>query len=112
MKRKVLVALMASLSILSFSCSSMPLSKQDAAIVGALGGAAVGAVAHKNFKTDTKTAAMYGAVAGGLLGYVAGNDTKSQHTVNAQTCYDRKTKDGKVIHICENWYQVDSQRIK
>ena len=93
-------------------CSSVPLSKQDSAMLGALGGAAVGAITHKAYKTSAKDAAIYGAVAGGILGYVAGNDTKSTHRVTANTCYDKKLPDGRIVHVCEEWKQVDHERIK
>ena len=90
-------------------CTSTQLSKTDAAMLGALGGAAVGAATHKHYKAKAKDAALYGAVAGGILGYVLGSDQTSTHTVNADTEYDVKTKDGRVIHVHESWYTVDSQ---
>jgi len=99
-----------SIPVLLFSgCTSNKLSKTDAALLGALGGAAVGAATHKHYKSSAKDAAIYGAVAGGILGYVIGSDQTNQHTVSAETEYDVKTKDGKVIHVRENWYTVDSQ---
>jgi len=107
MKRALLI-----LSVVGFflsGCASNQLSKTDAAMLGALGGAAVGAATHKHYKAKAKDAAIYGAVAGGILGYVLGSDQTSTHTVNADTEYDVKTKDGKVIHVHENWYTVDSQ---
>ena len=95
--------------LLFSGCTSTQLSKTDAAMLGALGGAAVGAATHKHYKAKAKDAAIYGAVAGGILGYVLGSDQKNTHTVNADTEYDVKTKDGKIIHVHENWYTVDDQ---
>ncbi len=97
------------LGLLFSGCASTQLSKTDAAMLGALGGAAVGAATHKHYKAKAEDAAIYGAVAGGILGYVFGSDQTSTHTVNADTEYDVKTKDGRVIHVHENWYTVDSQ---
>ncbi|ADY73399.1 hypothetical protein Dester_0756 [Desulfurobacterium thermolithotrophum DSM 11699] len=105
--------LIVGLSILGFilsSCSTTTqLSKTDAAMLGALGGAAVGAATHKHYKASAKDAALYGAIAGGILGYVFGSDQQSTHTVEANTEYEVKTKDGKIIHVKEGWYTVDSQ---
>ncbi len=95
--------------LLLSGCTSTQLSKTDAAMLGALGGAAVGAATHKHYKASAKDAALYGAVAGGILGYVFGSDQESTHTVSADTEYEVKTKDGKVIHVHESWYTVDSQ---
>ena len=100
------------LSLVGFilsNCTTTQLSKTDAAMLGALGGAAVGAATHKHYKANAKDAALYGAIAGGILGYVLGNDQQNTHTVQAGTEYDVKTKDGKVIHVKENWYTVDNQ---
>ncbi|WP_457678382.1 glycine zipper domain-containing protein [Thermovibrio sp.] len=107
MKRLVLT--LSLLSLFTGGCTTTQLSKEDAAMLGALGGAAIGAATHKHYKSSAKDAALYGAIAGGILGYVAGSDRVSQHTVNAQTEYDVKTKDGRIIHVKENWYTVDSQ---
>ncbi len=107
MKRALLMLSAAGLFL--SGCASNQLSKTDAAMLGALGGAAVGAATHKHYKAKAKDAAIYGAVAGGILGYVLGSDQTSTHTVNADTEYDVKTKDGKVIHVHESWYTVDSQ---
>ena len=107
MKRLALTV--SSFGILLGGCASTQLSKTDAAMLGALGGAAVGAATHKHYKASAKDAAIYGALAGGILGYVFGSDSTSTHTVNAETEYDIKTKDGKVIHVRENWYTVDSE---
>jgi len=106
---KKLILTLSSLALLASGCTSTQLSKTDAAMLGALGGAAIGAATHKHYKASAKDAAIYGAVAGGILGYVMGSDQVNQHTVNAETEYDVKTKDGKVIHVRENWYTVDSQ---
>jgi len=107
---KKLTALASSLLLLLVGgCTTTQLSKQDAALLGALGGAAVGAATHKHYKAKAKDAALYGAVAGGILGYVLGSDQVNNHTVNAETEYDVKTKDGKVIHVRESWYTVDSE---
>ena len=108
MMRKALLGISLAGLLLS-GCTSTRLSKTDAAMLGALGGAAVGAATHKHYKAKAKDAALYGAVAGGILGYVLGSDQTSTHTVNADTEYDVKTKDGKVIHVHESWYTVDSQ---
>ena len=91
------------------SCSSVPLSKQDATLLGGLAGAGIGAIMHKHYKSKAKEAALYGAVAGGIIGYVLGNDRKSYHTVDANSCYDVVYPDGKKVHVCENWHTVDSQ---
>ncbi len=107
MKRLIL-----GLSIAGFilsGCTTTQLSKTDAAMLGALGGAAVGAATHEHYKADAKDAALYGAIAGGILGYVLGNDQQNTHTVQAETEYDVRTKDGKVIHVKENWYTTDNQ---
>ncbi len=104
-----LVLALSLFGLLASGCTSTQLSKTDAAMLGALGGAAVGAATHKHYKTKARDAAIYGAVAGGILGYVFGNDQQNTHTVSADTDYDVKTKDGKVIHVHENWYTVDSQ---
>jgi len=106
---KKLILTLSSLTLLASGCTSTQLSKTDAAMLGALGGAAIGAATHKHYKASAKDAAIYGAVAGGILGYVMGSDRVNQHTVNAETEYDVKTKDGKVIHVRESWYTVDSQ---
>jgi outer membrane lipoprotein SlyB len=107
MKRVVLALSLMALSL--SSCSSTQLSKEDAALLGALGGAAIGAATHKHYKASAKDAAIYGAVAGGILGYVAGSDQVNSHTVSAETEYDVKTKDGKTIHVRESWYTTDSE---
>ncbi len=104
-----LILSLSTLSLLLGGCTTTQLSKEDAALLGALGGAAIGAATHKHYKSSAKDAAIYGAIAGGILGYVAGSDQVNQHTVNAQTEYEVKTKDGKVVHVRENWYTVDSQ---
>jgi len=109
--RRVIIGVGTVLIFLS-GCSSVPLSKTDSALLGALGGAAVGAATHKHFKASAKDAAIYGAVAGGIIGYVAGSDAKSKHTVNARSCYDKQLAGGRVVHICEEWEQEDSERIK
>jgi len=109
--RKLSLTLTFSLLTL-FSCESVPLSKQDSAILGAIGGAGIGAVTHKHFKASAKTGAIYGAVVGGALGYVVGSGAKSKHKVTAQTCYDKKLPDGRVVHVCEEWKQEDNERIK
>jgi len=106
---KKIVMAVSGVSLFFFSCASAPVSKTDGALLGALGGAAVGAATHKHYKASAKDAAIYGAVAGGILGYVFGNDRKSTHTVNSDSEYDVKTKDGKIIHVHENWYTVDSE---
>jgi len=106
---KKLVLTLSCLAFLGAGCTSNQLSKTDAAMLGALGGAAIGAATHKHYKASAKDAAIYGAIAGGILGYVAGSDQVNNHTVSAETEYDVKTKDGKVIHVRENWYTVDSQ---
>jgi len=106
---KKLVSAVSLSGLLISGCTSTQLSKTDAAMLGALGGAAVGAATHKHYKASAKDAALYGAVAGGILGYVLGSDQKNTHTVSADTEYDVKTKDGKVIHVHESWYTVDSQ---
>jgi outer membrane lipoprotein SlyB len=108
MSRKLFLAL----TLLSLTgCESVQLSKTDSALLGALGGAAVGAAAHKHFKASAKDAAVYGAVAGGILGYVAGSDRKSTHTVQAESSYEMKTEDGKTVHVHESWYTTDSQPV-
>jgi outer membrane lipoprotein SlyB len=106
-----LVLLISGLSLLTVGgCyTDRTLSKEDAALLGALGGAAIGAATHKHYKTSAKDAALYGAVAGGILGYVFGDDRQSTHTVNAESDYEIRTKDGRVIHVHEDWYTVDSQ---
>ncbi len=106
---KKLVLAVSTFGIFLGGCASTELSKTDAAMLGALGGAAIGAATHKHYKSSAKDAAIYGAVAGGILGYVFGSDRTSTHTVNAETDYDIKTKDGKVIHVRESWYTVDSE---
>ncbi|MEO2082393.1 MAG: glycine zipper domain-containing protein [Desulfurobacteriaceae bacterium] len=108
---KSLKSLLLGVSLLTAvsGCTSTQLSKQDAALLGALGGAAVGAATHKHYKASAKDAAIYGAIAGGIIGYVVGSDQENRHTVKADTEYDVKTKDGKVIHVREGWYTVDSQ---
>lgn len=106
---KKLIALFSFLPVILTACASAPVSKTDAALLGALGGAAVGAATHKHYKASAKDAAIYGAVAGGILGYVFGNDQQNTHTVQADSDYEVKTKDGKVIHVHENWYTVDSE---
>ncbi len=109
MMRKLSVSL-SLMAALCFGCgTSGTLSKTDAAMVGALGGAAIGAATHKCYKTSARDAAIYGAIAGGIIGYVLGDDSQHRHTVNADTEYQVRTKDGKVIHVREGWYTVDSQ---
>ncbi len=106
---RTLTALLSLLPLVLTACASAPVSKTDASLLGALGGAAVGAATHKHYKSSAKDAAIYGAVAGGILGYVLGNDRENTHTVQADSDYEVKTKDGKVIHVHENWYTVDSE---
>ncbi|ADU96293.1 glycine zipper domain-containing protein [Thermovibrio ammonificans] len=108
--RKLILTLSGLALLATAGCGTdTTLSKEDAALLGALGGAAIGAATHKHYKSPAKDAALYGAVAGGILGYVFGSDRESTHTVSAQSDYEIKTKDGRVIHVHEDWYTVDSQ---
>jgi outer membrane lipoprotein SlyB len=109
MMKKLIISLSSALFMLAGCGTSTNLSKTDAAMLGALGGAAIGAATHKTYKASAKDAAIYGAIAGGILGYVLGDDSQHRHTVNANTEYDVRTKDGKVIHVKEGWYTVDSK---